>query len=153
MSDPPLSIIQECPPLQGNPDFYGLGIRMGVYLQWLSSWLSLVLDPDLAQSILDVNSTFVFAIIIATIHSAQSGTMQAIEMYVMLQLTIGFLVTNLSTFGVRLQFLTPTRLLHFLETLGKVFRDIIASIQKPQINNNHEHQGISPFLAYFMKFS
>ena len=73
-----------CTPFEGNSDLYGLGIRLGVYLQWISAWISLLLDPNSAQSIYDTNSVFVFAIMVASLIAAQQGT-AAIEVYIMLQ--------------------------------------------------------------------
>lgn len=98
-----------CAPFEGNSDFYGLGIRVGVYLQWISSWISLLLDPESAQATFDSNSVFVFAIAIATVIAARQGA-AAIEMYLMLQFMLGFFVTTLSTLGVRLWFMSPDRL-------------------------------------------
>lgn len=98
-----------CTPFEGNSDLYGLGIRLGVYLQWISAWISLLLDPNSAQSIYDTNSVFVFAIMVASLIAAQQGT-AAIEMYIMLQFMLGSFVTTLSTLGVRLWVMSPDRL-------------------------------------------
>jgi hypothetical protein len=106
-----------CGPIDGNPDFYGLGIRIGIYLQWISTWLSLLVDPNSAQSTYDGNSVFVFAIAIATIVAIQSDATRPIEIYIMLQITIGFFATSLSTMGVRFYFLSPDRLAQLLDGL------------------------------------
>ncbi|KAH6632564.1 hypothetical protein F5144DRAFT_255266 [Chaetomium tenue] len=98
-----------CEPLQGNSDFYGLGIRIGIYLQWGSSWLSMLLDPESAQGVLDANSIFVFAVVIATIIAATNNA-PAIEMYIMLQILLGFPITSLSAFGLRIWLMSPRRL-------------------------------------------
>lgn len=98
-----------CEPLQGNSDFYGLGIRIGIYLQWGSSWLSMLLDPESAQGVLDANSIFVFAVVIATIIAATNNA-PAIEMYIMLQILLGFPITSLSAFGIRIWLMSPRRL-------------------------------------------
>jgi hypothetical protein len=90
-----------CEPLQGNPDFYGLGIRIGVYLQWTSAWLTLLLDPESAQAVLDTNSILVFAVTIATIIALRREA-EYIELYIMLQMLIGFPITTFSSFGIRI---------------------------------------------------
>jgi hypothetical protein len=72
-----------CTPFEGNSDLYGLGIRIGVYLQWISVWINLLLDPESAQATYDANSTFVFAIIIATVIAAQRDA-AVIKVYIML---------------------------------------------------------------------
>lgn len=102
---PVLSLAPSCTPFEGNSDFYGQGIRIGVYLQWLSAWVSMLLQPDTAQSILEVNSIFVFAIIIATITSFNSDGIRPIERYIMLQFSFGFFLTTISIFGLRPQLL------------------------------------------------
>ena len=105
-----------CEPIEGNPDFYGLGIRIGIYLQWSSAWLNLLLDPESAQSVLDTNSVFVFAVVIATIIADQRDA-PPIEIYILLQILLGFPITTLSSFGIRLWLMTPSRLKKLLDTL------------------------------------
>ncbi|KAK4442756.1 hypothetical protein QBC34DRAFT_224391 [Podospora aff. communis PSN243] len=97
-----------CEPIQGNPDLYGIGIRIGVYLQWASAWVTFLIDAKSAQSILDTNSAFVFAVTIATIIASRRDTGH-IELYIMLQILLGFFVTTLSSFGVRIWLMTPSR--------------------------------------------
>ncbi|KAJ5157230.1 uncharacterized protein N7482_008330 [Penicillium canariense] len=89
-----------CTSFDGNSDLYGLGIRIGVYLQWISTWISLLLDPESAQTTYDINSVFVFAILVATIIAAQQGAV-LIEIYLMLQFMLGSFVTTLSTLGIQ----------------------------------------------------
>ena len=52
----------------GNPEIYGLGIRLGVYLQWTAFIVAdfVSVDSDLLPGILDVDAAFLFAIFIAT---------------------------------------------------------------------------------------
>jgi len=97
-----------CQPIQGNPDFYGIGIRIGVYLQWASAWVTFLVDPKSAQSVLDANSAFVFAVTIATIIASRRGSTH-IELYIMLQILLGFPITTLSSFGIRIWLMTPGR--------------------------------------------
>ncbi|KAI0830421.1 hypothetical protein F5Y06DRAFT_282058 [Hypoxylon sp. FL0890] len=101
--------VSSCEAIAGNPDFYGLGIRIGVYLQWVTAWINLLVDPLSAQSIFDVNSVFVFAILLATMVAsfADNPTIEPIETHILLQFVLGFFVTTLSTFGMRLHFLRP----------------------------------------------
>lgn len=99
------SVSTSCIPSQGNSDFYGQGIRIGVYLQWVSAWISILVQPDTAQSVLEVNSIFVFAVVIANIAAYNFADIQPIETYIMLQLSFGFFLTTISIFGLRLQLL------------------------------------------------
>ncbi|KAI0884986.1 uncharacterized protein GGS22DRAFT_136864 [Annulohypoxylon maeteangense] len=120
-----------CELIEGNPDFYGLGIRIGVYLQWITAWVSLLVDPLSAQSVYDVNSVFVFAILVATMIAtfANSPTIQPIETYIMLQFCLGFFVTTLSTFGLRLHLLRPSSVAELLRNLDRLKRAVRASLQ------------------------
>ncbi|KAB5528056.1 hypothetical protein GE09DRAFT_1207438 [Coniochaeta sp. 2T2.1] len=111
-----------CEPLEGNSDFYGIGIRIGIYLQWWSAWLSLLLDPESAQSVLDANSVSLFAVTIATIIAARRNA-PAIEMYIMLQILLGFPVTTLSSFGLRLWLMSPRRLDKLTDELSRLWRE------------------------------
>ncbi|KAI0384819.1 hypothetical protein F5Y04DRAFT_221738 [Hypomontagnella monticulosa] len=133
---------QSCDIIQGNPDFYGLGIRVGVYLQWISSWISLRVDPLSAQTVYDVNSVFVFAILVATMIASldENPTIQPIETHIMLQFALGFFATTLSTFGIRLYFLRPNSTAALREQLKEsivVFREIRASLPKPTSFKDH----------------
>lgn len=121
-----------CPEFIGNSDFYGLGIRIGVYLQWMSARITLLLDPESAQATFDANSTFVFAIVIATIIAARQGA-DAIEMYLMLQFMLGFFVTTLSTLGVRLWLMSPDRLSK-LVTMTKALEPVSFSLRVRYLN-------------------
>ncbi|KAI1214468.1 uncharacterized protein F4807DRAFT_129227 [Annulohypoxylon truncatum] len=121
-----------CEAIEGNPDFYGLGIRIGVYLQWVTAWVSLVVDPLSAQSVYDVNSVFVFAILVATMIAtfADNPTIEPVETYIMLQFSLGFFVTTLSTFGLRLQFLRPRSGAQLIQYLGELGRAVKQFLQK-----------------------
>lgn len=69
----------------GNPDIYGLGIRLGIYLQWIASCISSTyyirpLDhPGLLDSYLTFNSALLIAIFVLT---AQPLTTHAAEIYI-----------------------------------------------------------------------
>lgn len=96
-----------CPGFDGNSDFYGLGIRLGVYLQWLASWLTNTLSPNDAGPSHDVNSIFVLAIVVAIITSIVGDRIKPVEVYVMLLICFGYFFTVLSFLGIRLYLLTP----------------------------------------------
>ncbi|KAK2774056.1 hypothetical protein CKAH01_13279 [Colletotrichum kahawae] len=90
-----------CAPVNGNPDFYGLGIRIGIYCQWVSSWLQVLIDPGSAEEVHKVNAIFVLAVIIATVVAQYDNSIQQIELYIMLQFAFGFFVAVLPIFGIR----------------------------------------------------
>jgi hypothetical protein len=43
---------ESCPGIEGNSDLYGMGIRIGVYLQWFSAWISNTINPSGAALIM-----------------------------------------------------------------------------------------------------
>lgn len=90
-----------CGAIEGNPDFYGIGIRVGVYLQWVSACANLLVDPQSATSFYDVSSAFTFAILVATMTAtfASPPTIQPIETYIMLQFALGYFVFSLNISG------------------------------------------------------
>ena len=94
-----------CPNFEGNSDFYGLGIRIGIYLQWFSSWISNSVSPDAAAGHHDTNTVFLCALIIATAVAFADGSLQLAEKYILLLLSSGFFCTVLSIRGMRLRFL------------------------------------------------
>lgn len=70
------AISQACDGFEGNSDLYGLGIRLGVYLQWVSSWLIQTLNPNGIMTTHDTNSIFVLAILVAMISATARGRHQ-----------------------------------------------------------------------------
>jgi hypothetical protein len=108
-----------CPNFEGNSDFYGLGIRIGVYLQWFSSWISNSVNPDAAATNHDTNTIFLCAILIATAVAFADGSLQLAEKYVLLLLSSGFFCTVLSVLGLRLHLLQPSALGPFRHAFWK----------------------------------
>ncbi|KAH7156721.1 hypothetical protein EDB81DRAFT_928762 [Dactylonectria macrodidyma] len=117
---------------KGEPDFYGLGIRVGIYLQWFSSWMSLLVEPQSAQYVYDTNSIFVFAITMSTILATLSRhpSMKPIHTFIMLQLILGFFVTTLSTVGMRLDFLRTGGAIAVMSRLKKCTSDALKNLFK-----------------------
>lgn len=73
----------------GNSDMYGLGIRIGFYLQWYgticASWIAKREVPGLRQS----NSFFVSATFLALLIQTAKKTLRPVEIYIVLLLTFG----------------------------------------------------------------
>lgn len=87
--------------IQGNADFYGLGIRIGIYLQYITAFLANHILRDAIKSNLETNSIFLLALFIATIVATVSGEAQTAELVVLLHLCFGFLFSILSIWGHR----------------------------------------------------
>jgi hypothetical protein len=112
-----------CPSIEGNSDFYGLGIRIGVYLQWLSSWISNSVNPDAAATNHDTNTVFLCALLIATAVAFSDGSLQLSEKYILLLLSSGFLSTVVSFLGLRLRFLQPSSWRSFRQAAAKAWTE------------------------------
>jgi hypothetical protein len=111
------SMNDPCPNFEGNSDFYGLGIRIGIYLQWFSSWISNSVNPSAAATNHDTNTVFLCAILIATAVASADGSLQLVEKYILLLLSSGFFCTVLSFFELRLRLLQPSSLKPFRKAL------------------------------------
>ena len=92
-----------CNGFAGDAELYGLGIRIGIYLQWMSSLLTNIFLPYGVSDSLDTNSIFLFALFIATASSTNArGGLHPTEGFIILQLCFGFLLSVLSIGGWRL---------------------------------------------------
>ena len=67
--------------LDGNPDFYRLGIRLGIHLQWMFTSFTSRLLPEETVSTWDTNSLFLLAVFVAVSKSTVSGIIQYVEAY------------------------------------------------------------------------
>lgn len=113
---------EPCPNIEGNSDFYGLGIRIGIYLQWFSSWISNSVNPSGAATNHDTNTIFLCALLIATAVAFADGSLQLAEKYVLLLLSSGFFCTVLSFLGLRLRLLQPSSLMTSRHAVWKATR-------------------------------
>ena len=110
--DPPSIVIaqQACLGLIGDPDLYGLGIRIGIYLQWISTLLTNFLIPSGVSDSLDTNSIFLFAIFIAIAKATKSTgdepLLGPIGAFVMLQMCFGYVLSAISITGLRITLLS-----------------------------------------------
>jgi hypothetical protein len=76
----------------GNADMYGLGIRIGFYLQWFSGIMSSFLAPSEVEGLRFSNTFFIaatfLALLILTIQDVSS--LHIVEVYIILLLTFGY---------------------------------------------------------------
>lgn len=111
----------DCPGFEGNSDLYGLGIRIGVYLQWYSTWICITVDPETSGETHTTNALFIFSILVALLQAISNQSINNIEAYLMLQICFGYLLTLLSVFGIRLQLLRPDRAQRITSTFLSLF--------------------------------
>jgi len=71
----------------GNTDMYGLGIRLGFYLQWYGAILANWFAPLEVPSIRLTNTLFIFASFVALV--LKKDDLQVVEIYIILLLYFG----------------------------------------------------------------
>jgi hypothetical protein len=74
----------------GNPDMYGLGIRIGFYLQWYSAILASSVAPSEINPLRFSNSLFIAATFLALIIQTARDTLDPIDIYIVSLLIFGF---------------------------------------------------------------
>ena len=82
-------------------DLYGLGVRLGVYFQWLSGWVSNNYLSDEINGGLNTNAIFLLAILIAVVNSTLGNEMTIMDGLVMIWLCAGTVGSVLSIWGYR----------------------------------------------------
>ena len=117
----PRQVLSKCE-YTGNPDLYGFGIRLGLYLQWTASVISKAWTPSLdsLRDLLDAASIFLLAIFIATsVYSAGVlGSVHNVDILILLHMFFGDVysvyfeiislerrVTPISAWGTRYRYL------------------------------------------------
>ncbi|KAG6356309.1 hypothetical protein INS49_015696 [Diaporthe citri] len=86
----------------GNSDFYGLGIRLGIYLQWITTLLAHLFFDAAIPGNLELNCVFLVAVSAATLVATRAGTIRPAECLVLLHLCFGFIFSILSIWGHRI---------------------------------------------------
>ncbi|KAI0016404.1 hypothetical protein F4780DRAFT_783282 [Xylariomycetidae sp. FL0641] len=89
--------------IEANPAFYGLGIRVGIYLQWITALGSNLLLAETVGSNLTTNAVFLLALFTATVFATLQRTIHVAEVIVLLQLSFGSLFSVLSVWGHRVR--------------------------------------------------
>jgi hypothetical protein len=85
-------------------DYYGIGVRLGIYFVWLTSWLANTFIEEEISGALDANSIFLFALLVSIFKgSAVSGDdkLAYIDGLVLMQLCAGYLFGTFSLWGYR----------------------------------------------------
>lgn len=76
--------------IPGNPDIYGLGIRLGLYMLWIATMFTYEFLDDEVSNALDTNLIFFFSIGVATfVLSSQTPKPYVEEIYILLCIFFG----------------------------------------------------------------
>jgi len=72
-------------------DYYGFGVRIGVYCTWISSWVANLFVPSEIAGALDANAIFLLALMISMFHGSATHTLAYIDGLILMQLCAGYL--------------------------------------------------------------
>jgi len=75
--------------LEGNADMFGIGIRVGFYLQWFAVMLGSWIAHDEVPSFRFSNVLLAAATLIATIIQVAENRLETVEIYIILMLNFG----------------------------------------------------------------
>ena len=82
-------------------DYYSFGIRLGIYLSWLTSWIANVFVPEEIASALDANTMFLLSLMASIFYSTRTGILSYIDGLILMHLSSGYLFGCLSFWGYR----------------------------------------------------
>jgi hypothetical protein len=86
---------------QFSGDYYGQGVRIGIYFTWLTSWIANVWFPEEVAGALDANTMFLLSIMISIFYSSNKGILSYIDGLILMHLSSGYLFGCLSFWGYR----------------------------------------------------
>lgn len=73
----------------GNTAMYGLGIRIGYYLQWFSAIFADWKAPSEVNNLREANTLFTTATFLATVIQVSRNALEIVEVYIVLVLIVG----------------------------------------------------------------
>jgi hypothetical protein len=82
-------------------DYYGFGVRLGVYFSWLGSYFANLLLPTEIAGSLDTNAIFLLALSASLFNGSHLRQIQQIDALIIMQLSSGFLFSCFSIWGYR----------------------------------------------------
>jgi hypothetical protein len=83
------------------PDYYGLGVRLGIYFAWLQGYIANTMLPDEIAGALDTNTIFLFTLLVAMIKCSSVNMLMQIDGLILVHLSGGTLFGVLSIWGYR----------------------------------------------------
>lgn len=78
------------------PDYYGLGVRLGIYFSWLQGYIANTLLPSEAAGALDANTIFLLTLLVAMINCSRVRMLTQIDGLVLMHLSGGTIFGVLS---------------------------------------------------------
>ncbi|KAI9170549.1 hypothetical protein HJFPF1_00017 [Paramyrothecium foliicola] len=82
-------------------DYYGLGVRLGIYFVWLQAIIANTVLPTSIGSAADTNTIFLLTLLIAMLNDSVAGTLSQVDGLVLMHLCSGTVFGTLSLWGYR----------------------------------------------------
>lgn len=83
------------------PDYYGLGVRLGIYFAWIQAYIANHFLPSEIASAVDTNTIFLLALLIALIKCSSINMLEQIDGLILMHLSGGTIFGILSLWGYR----------------------------------------------------
>ncbi|KAE9379835.1 hypothetical protein N431DRAFT_476914 [Stipitochalara longipes BDJ] len=83
------------------PDYYGLGVRLGIYFAWIQAYIANHFLPSEIASAADTNTIFLLALLTALIKCSSINMLEQIDGLVLMHLSGGTIFGILSLWGYR----------------------------------------------------
>jgi hypothetical protein len=86
---------------QRAPNYYGLGVRLGIYFTWLQALMANTNMPAEVASALDKNAIFLFTLLVAMVKCSTLKMLLQIDGLILTHLSSGYIFGILSIWGYR----------------------------------------------------
>jgi hypothetical protein len=83
------------------PDYYGLGVRLGIYFSWLQGYIANTMLSSEVAGALDTNTIFLLTLLVAMIKCSSVGMLKQIDGLILMHLSAGTMFGVLSIWGYR----------------------------------------------------
>ena len=82
-------------------DYYGLGVRLGIYFTWLQTWIANNFLSSEISGAADTNTIFLLVLLIAMIQCSSTNMLEQIDGLILMHLSGGFIFGTFSIWGYR----------------------------------------------------
>lgn len=89
-----------------SSDYYGLGVRLGIYFAWLHAWTANVILPSQVNGALETNTVFLMTLLVAMVNDSVTGSLSQVDGLVLMHLCGGSIFGVLSMWGYRTRLYT-----------------------------------------------
>jgi hypothetical protein len=83
------------------PDYYGLGVRLGIYFSWLQGYIANTMLSSEVAGALDTNTIFLLTLLVAMLKCTSVHMLKQIDGLILMHLSAGTIFGVLSTWGYR----------------------------------------------------